>query len=872
MATTFSGEQAIEALYVGYFGRAGDPSGTNYWVGQLNSGMSITQIAASFSVQPESTALYSYLANPNIGNGAAITNFIDQVYQDLFNRAPDSAGLAYWTAQLQAANGSPQAVAQFILNVITGAQGVDQTIIQNKVAVAQFFTDQLVLANGSYNAQAGTVAHSTVQATTDDPATVTAQDAAITTFIQGTSNGVTFTLTTAIDNIQGTTGGDTFIGDNSGTTLTVSAADSVAGGGGIDTFNYFLGVAATAVVPQLNGVEVVNLIGGAPGHAANFSSAVGLTNLNVKNNTSGFDSYTVGAGVSVGLDNVVAAANEQFIVSATQTSATLNLMNGTKITGGGTVSVDGAALTTINVNSTGAANTIDFLSSTGNETTIKIGGDKGLTITNAFAATVNTVDGSTDTGGFKVKLGTTTAATTVTGGSGADTVDTTNVGAQVLTVNLGAGADTLNVGGQLATYASGTVLDGGDATGNIIAITNGATLTATTAAEIKNFQILDVSGGTGTYNSTLGGFTADQANHALNGNFGAVAFSKVASTGFVFSDLAAKGVNTADTSLDVQLATATGATDSATINLTAVDGNNDATANGLVNLGTLQFTTGGVENLTINSTVSGIDTGLTALNYNNTIGTLIDASSGGTDKGLVTLTITGNAGFNLTTALSAATAANLTKIDASGETGVIDVTNFLDYHNAANSVSYIGSAATDWAIAGSKGTVFTGNAGNDQLTLAADAAGRAASTLVFKAASDTTEYLDGAGKLSLGTNSATLPGIENYNNFLTTSQAAANGFASTHDTIDISTIGGFTGYAKGVATVASVNPIGSIAGSVTNFFNDGGGNRGVAVDYFGGDAYVFVDTNHDGNFTANTDLVVKLAGVTNLTANDINFG
>ena len=152
MATVFSGEQAIEALYVGYFGRAGDPSGTNYWVGQLNAGLSISQIAASFAVQPEATSMYSYLANPNVGGTAAQTQFINQVYQDLFNHAPDAAGLAYYSAQLTAANGNPQAVGQFIINVETGAQGTDATILQNKVTVAQYFTDNLATSGEQYNA------------------------------------------------------------------------------------------------------------------------------------------------------------------------------------------------------------------------------------------------------------------------------------------------------------------------------------------------------------------------------------------------------------------------------------------------------------------------------------------------------------------------------------------------------------------------------------------------------------------------------------------------------------------------------------------------------------------------------------------------
>ena len=58
----------IETIYIGYFGRAGDPGGTNYWTNHLLNGGStvqtLTGIAASYSVQSESQAQYPFLADP----------------------------------------------------------------------------------------------------------------------------------------------------------------------------------------------------------------------------------------------------------------------------------------------------------------------------------------------------------------------------------------------------------------------------------------------------------------------------------------------------------------------------------------------------------------------------------------------------------------------------------------------------------------------------------------------------------------------------------------------------------------------------------------------------------------------------------------
>lgn len=72
------------------------------------------------------------LASPSSANQAQITSFIQSVYADLFNRAADAAGLAYWENYLTAKIGIPQAVGAFILNVISGAQRTDQTTITNK--------------------------------------------------------------------------------------------------------------------------------------------------------------------------------------------------------------------------------------------------------------------------------------------------------------------------------------------------------------------------------------------------------------------------------------------------------------------------------------------------------------------------------------------------------------------------------------------------------------------------------------------------------------------------------------------------------------------------------------------------------------------
>ncbi|MFZ5835876.1 MAG: DUF4214 domain-containing protein [Pseudomonadota bacterium] len=131
----------ITQIYIGYFNRAPDPAGLNYWAGQLQSGVSVVAIAGSFASQAEAVTSYAYLANPASG----ADDFLASIYDNLFDRAPDAAGLAYWKGELAA--GKP--VGRMIVDIISGAQGNDKTVIDNKVTAAQNYVDLLSGGSGA---------------------------------------------------------------------------------------------------------------------------------------------------------------------------------------------------------------------------------------------------------------------------------------------------------------------------------------------------------------------------------------------------------------------------------------------------------------------------------------------------------------------------------------------------------------------------------------------------------------------------------------------------------------------------------------------------------------------------------------------------
>ena len=136
----------IQKIYIGYFGRAADPSGLNYWLNPANtSGMTLSGIATSFSVQDEAKAMYAYLAFPSMG--LSPKDFLQSVYQNLFNRGLDAAGEAYWTGKLAAAGAT---VGSVILDIISGAQSADRAVLNNKVTVADYYTTKVASSGATW--------------------------------------------------------------------------------------------------------------------------------------------------------------------------------------------------------------------------------------------------------------------------------------------------------------------------------------------------------------------------------------------------------------------------------------------------------------------------------------------------------------------------------------------------------------------------------------------------------------------------------------------------------------------------------------------------------------------------------------------------
>lgn len=704
----------------------------------------------------------------------------------------------------------------------------------------------------------------------------------------GQNPGDTFTLTTNQDTLTGATGNDTFNASLEDGLLgiqinTLQDVDTLDGGAGTDTLNATLSnfftvtnppvPAPFVTAPTLESIENVNVkfVGVVPPPPAFFAANLNLANASGVNTVTIADSTSAGLVSGLGAVANLAVKNQiQNAIFGGSTAETLNLnldtvgkltpptettvhlldakgttLNVTSNNSNVLVDSDADAFTTLSVAATGEniLNMAAAAKATG--VTVTGTGSVDFNPLSSFTGELATFDASGNSGGVKANIQS-TKAVTVTGSSAADVFDMDTLVTGDSSIDLGAGDDKLFAGNQLAGFNKGA--NGGDGT-DIINITDGATLTADTAAFITNFETLDVSGGTGSYDVSLNNFTTVQIDEAINGlPVGPLTFAN-APDAFTLT-IANQANDPANDGFFLGFPTTvvgqdfTGTDESFTLAATLHDGNKDNLVNNGF-IGTNTIVVNGVENLAIDAKVGTLDGGDAATAVASDY-ILFTALAGDVAQ---TLTITGDASVNLLG--SGIFAVN--KVDASTSTGNIT----LDFSAQTGSVGYTGAEGIDTYTASAFGdTIYTGK-GADVVNLNAAIV---RDTFVLKAATDS-QITDTSkdGKITLGADT----GFDTVNGFVT-------GPAPTGDLLDVTNFG-FAGAQRGLVNVsAKVNAATDLT-SIADLFSDPAGDRGVAYSSDGIDTFAFVDANKDGNFTAADDLVVKLTGVTALSENAINF-
>jgi len=465
--------------------------------------------------------------------------------------------------------------------------------------------------------------------------------------------------------------------------------------------------------------------------------------------------------------------------------------------------------------------------------------------------TMQIVDASLATGDITV-FDSNNALDMFTGGSGDDSLRLSSFGGPTGTVaDMGAGDDFVDTSGQDIGDANAGTLDGGDGI-DAIAIDDGALLNADYADNISNFEVLDFSDGTGTYDLSIEESLDDiRATGSIAAPVTITEFAAANSltlTDFVDAD-----------AITVTLADDTAA-DATTVNLVAEDTSENTTADGETDavLVMEEF-----ETLTVNSTglntagdVDGNDVPFVSSDYENTVD--LDASD------MTKLNVTGDAQTSITFTGAEA----LTQVNAAANTAGVTVD--ASTGGIVGGISFAGTDADDTFTATANGDIIQGNAGVDTITLGAgeDVVRYAAQSDSVLTLIDTSDPADGVADEGTGWD-------------------IVNGFTTGDDTIELSSLLGLaTGDArsavlqKGDVDGANgtagfqIDDLQSAVGDGLDFFSDGLVDRAVAfassTDL--GDGFVLIDANGDGDFNADDDMAIQLTGVTTLTVDDLQFG
>jgi len=521
---------AVQRLYVAYFNRPADPVSLAVYEAMLPADAVATQAELLVVAETYFSPSAEYTSNFTGKSNAQIVN---QLYQNIFGRDSDAAGLISWATMLT--DGS-MTVAALALQLSYSAQGTDATVVNARIDAAVTFTTGLNTAaeitgySGDAAAAQGRAYLAQISGAlpTTDEAITTQKDTAITNVDTSIAAAVAagnavageaFQLTTAVETVTGTAGDDningSLIGDLAVGT-TANPSDNLVAGDGSDIFNLSVssahlgaatGTLSGLVSTGLETLSITNFETSANETTVDASLLGGLTTVSLASSAATGDTTVSNIGSIVTAAMANGSANltlgYQAAAIAGTTSQTLNLNGGVTAA---TATIAGVEAVT--VNSSGSANTLTDLA-VANATSLTLTGTTNLSISAgagqdfdfANAALATAVDGTVD----------------ATGLSGSLSINM-NVN-DVVTVLGGSGA--LAVGMATGLTAADTIT-GGAGTADLIEVTNSETtaLPLVTGVERLQLTIADIgAGGAATLSgAAIGSVTNYVSNVTTAGN------------------------------------------------------------------------------------------------------------------------------------------------------------------------------------------------------------------------------------------------------------------------------------------------------------------------------------------------------------------
>lgn len=705
---------------------------------------------------------------------------------------------------------------------------------------------------------------------------------------------------------------------NGGTTVSVTQTNSGIVGvnqentNGVVTVN---GSSATTAVTVTNAAKLA----GAAAVAGVATAGVAITDVNATLDTAGkITTVSVSNFNGLGIaDNAltsltIAGGTNNIIIDNSGLTTPTNKTLALSINGQDRGTLDDADIyTTLNVTTTGASSTLSNITF-GAMTGLNVAGSKVLTLNSTAGATALkavavsgtaglTADLSGLVAGGSVSTAATTGASTVTinanvatftGGAGVDTVTLGGANA-TKAISLGDGNDTLVMG----TFTSTAAMGGGAGT-DILSIATATADTITTtpgtfATLVTGFERLALTAATGTKTvdlDTLGKFNYASVSGADN------------TTALTLKNLPTGGTLalSAPTSTPAAYVISSGSFTTGTndtVNLVL-----SSATNGNIAFGSVAAAS--VENLVITNTNTNAAP----------VATVLDTLTV-TDAALKSLTISGNAGLNITFDSLALTSLDASGITLGGVTTVIgnlaaaatvkgSATGFndVDFEAATKAITYTGGTGIDDLYAGTgddvinlgggttSNIVIKGLTGNHTVTSTAtdtvdgDVVNFGSGNNIinlgngknsFTATSGNNTYVGGTGvdlvSVGKGTNTITTgTGADVVT--LTAASANVNSYSTITDAHAGLSIA-FTDLGTETFTKAKVELQNTaVFQDYANAVIQAGGNASVNGKFgwftFNGDTYV-VESRHDGSgsnasFVNGTDMIVKLTGLVDL--------
>jgi len=494
---------------------------------------------------------------------------------------------------------------------------------------------------------------------------------------------ITFTLTTGGDVFTGSTANDTFRGSYSSTDgMSLTSDDTLDGGAGTDLLNATVGE-AVIVQPTLSNIETVKATFSAAGTVSLLAST-GVTSVVDNGSTVAAIFTNIGsASAALTAQNTAIGATFGYTTAALSGSAdnvaiTLSNMTAGTLTIQPSSGTNGAE--TITITSSDSANTLSYIDdgTSTSLTKLVINGAAALTLGAITPTTVTTVDASAFTAALTI-IDTSTAASTITGGSGNDSITMSN-NVTADSIVAGAGDDTVTFG-TAGNFTGTDTVTGGDGKDTLIVTSADAYVAAypaLTTPTVTGFEVLRLST---TVASTTGTITTTSID-----------------TGITTVTLAYAGTNAAPT-INFGAGSNTlniGASSSTVAALTAANLTVDAAGS----LGTDSLTI--KNNNAVGSAQDALATAAIVSTDFETVTVNTGSYTTATDQVLGAVTITGSAGFTSAETLVLTGANRLTL-------GIVTA----DVIDASAMTASTGTVLT--LVTGTTATTITGSAGNDVL-------------------------------------------------------------------------------------------------------------------------------------------------------------